>query len=433
MTDHADDAGQAYEKTTLDNGLRVVTSSMPHTRSVTACVFVGVGSRYEDDDRAGLSHFIEHLVFKGTSRRPDPKDISGTVEAVGGDINAGTEHELTTYWSKVPEPHAEETLDLLVDMLRHSLYRADDVEKERMVIYEEQRMVEDDPGHRADVLTDELLWPDHPLGREIAGTRESVARTTRDDALAHVERYYTPSNIVVSAAGSLTHDAVVSQIAELCGDWKPGDSTAWERFEGEQTEPRLEVEYSRTEQAHISIAVPGPSMTAPERHALDLLSVILGEGMSSRLFLEVRERLGLAYDVHSSVVYFRDCGALVVSSGADPSKAHTAVAAILAEMGRMRDGVPADEVERAKRLMAGRLMLRMEDSRAVAAWMGVQEALVGRMFDVHRVIERIEAVTAEQVTETAARLLTPEKLNMAIVGPLRGRKRLEKVLTTALS
>ena len=174
---------------------------MPHTRSVTACVFVGVGSRYEDDDRAGLSHFIEHLVFKGTSRRPDPKDISGTVEAVGGDINAGTEHELTTYWSKVPEPHAEETIDLLVDMLRHSLHRPEDVEKERMVIYEEQRMVEDDPGHRADVLTDALLWPDHPLGREIAGTRDSVARTTRDDVLAHVERYYTPSNIVVSAAG----------------------------------------------------------------------------------------------------------------------------------------------------------------------------------------------------------------------------------------
>ena len=174
-------------------------------------------------------------------------------------------------------------------------------------------------------------------------------------------------------------------------------------------------------------------MTDPDRHALDLLSVILGEGMSSRLFLEVRERLGLAYDVHSSVVYFRDCGALVVSSGADPSKAHTATAAILAEMGRMRDGVPSDEVERAKRLVAGRLMLRMEDSRAVAAWMGAQQSLVGRMFDVRHIIERIEAVTADQVTETASRLLTPEKLNMAIVGPLRGRKRLEKVMANALS
>ena len=339
------------------------------------------------------------------------------MEAVGGEINAATEHELTTYWSKVPEPHSEETIDLLVDMLRHSLHRQDDVEKERMVIYEEQRMVEDDPGHRADVLTDALLWPDHPLGREIAGTRESVARTTRDHVLAHVERYYTPSNIVVSAAGRLTHEAVVSQIGELCGDWKPGDSTVWAPFEGEQTEPRLEVEYSGTEQAHISIAVPGPSMTAPDRYALDLLSVILGEGMSSRLFLEIRERLGLAYDVHSSVIYFRDCGALVVSSGADPSKAHTATAAILAEMGRMREGVPADEVERAKRLVAGRLMLRMEDSRAVAAWMGAQESLVGRMVDVRHVIEKVEAVTVDQVTETAARLLTPEKLNMAIVGP----------------
>lgn len=432
MTDHADDAGPGYEKTTLDNGLRVVTSAMPHTRSVTACAFVGVGSRYEDDGRAGLSHFIEHLVFKGTHRRPDPKDISGTVEAVGGEINAATEHEITTYWSKVPEPHAEETIDLLVDMLRHSLHRQEDVDKERMVIYEEQRMVEDDPGHRADVLTDALLWPEHPLGREIAGTRESVGRTTRDDVLAHVDRYYTPSNIVVSAAGRLTHDAVVAQIAELCGDWQPGEPTEWAPWEGEQTEPRLEVEYSSTEQAHISIAVPGPSMTDPDRHAFDLLSVILGEGMSSRLFLEVRERLGLAYDVHSSVIYFRDCGALAVSSGADPSKAHTAAAAILAEMGRTREGIPGDEVERAKRLIAGRLMLRMEDSRAVAAWMGGQESLVGRMVDVPHVIEQIEAVTADQVTDTATRLLKPERLNMAIVGPLRGRKRLEKVMAKAM-
>ena len=432
MTDHfCDDGG--YEKTTLDNGLRVVTSSMPHTRSVTACAFVGVGSRYEDDERAGLSHFVEHLLFKGTTRRPDPRDISGGVEAVGGEINAGTEHELTTYWSKVPDPHAEETIDLLVDMLRHSLYRPDDVEKERMVIYEEQRMVEDDPGHRADVLTDALLWPDHPLGREIAGTRESVARTTRDDVLAHVGRHYTPSNIVVSAAGRLTHDAVAGQIADLCDDWKPGGPEEWAPFEGEQTAPRLEVEYSGTEQAHISIAVPGPSMTAPERYALDLLSVILGEGMSSRLFLEVRDRLGLAYDVHSSVAYFRDCGALIVNAGADPAKAHTAVAAILAEMGRVRDSVPHEEVERAKRLVAGRLMLRMEDSRDVAGWMGAQEALVGRMGTVQQVVEQVEAVTAAQVAETAARLLTPDKLNMAVVGPLRGRKRLEKVMTKALA
>ena len=432
MSDHADDAGPGYEKTTLDNGLRVVTSAMPHTRSVTACVFVGVGSRYEDDERAGLSHFIEHLVFKGTRRRPDPKDISGTVEAVGGEINAGTENELTTYWSKVPEPHARETLDLLVDMIRHSLHRQEDVDKERMVIYEEQRMVEDDPTYRADILTDALLWPGHPLGREIAGTRESVGRTTRADVLEHVERYYTPSNIVVSAAGRLTHDAVVGQIAELCGDWVPGAPTECAPWEGEQTEPRLEVEYSSTEQAHISIAVPAPSMTDPDRYALDLLSVILGEGMSSRLFLEVRERLGLAYDVHSSVIYFRDCGALAVSSGADPAKAHTAAATILAEMGRTREGIPAEEVERAKRLVAGRLMLRMEDSRAVAAWMGAQESLVGRMVDVPHVIEQIEAVTADQVTDTATRLLTPEKLNMAIVGPLRGRKRLEKVMAKAM-
>ena len=433
MTTATDDAGTGFEKTTLDNGLRIVTSSMPHTRSVTACLFVGVGSRYEDDERAGLSHFIEHLVFKGTHRRPDPSDISGPVEAVGGDINAGTEHELTAYWSKVPDQHMEESLDLLVDMLRNSLYRHDDVEKERLVIYEEQRMMEDDPGDRVEVLIDGLLWPDHPLGREIGGTRESIARTTRDDILAHADRFYSPSNIVVSVAGKLSHDAVVRQISDLCGDWEPRDLTSWAPFEGGQVEPRLGLEYSGTQQAHLSIAVPGPSMTDPGRYALDLLSVVLGEGMSSRLFLEIREKRGLAYDVHSAVVYFRDCGALIVSSGTEPAQAYTTAEAILAEMGRLREGIPADEVERAKQLVAGRLLLRMEDSRAVASWMGGQEIFLGHTVEVDQVVEHVNAVTAEEVMAVANRLLTPDKLSMAVVGPLRGRKRLEKILAQGLS
>ncbi len=432
MATSPDGAGQSFEKTTLDNGLRIVTSAMPHTRSVTACLFVGVGSRYEDNEHAGLSHFIEHLVFKGTRRRPDPQDISGPVEAVGGEINAATEHELTTYWSKVPEPHMEETLDLLVDMLRDSLYREDDVEKERLVIYEELRMVEDDPGHRVDVVLDGLLWPDHPLGREVGGTQESVARATRDDVVAHAERFYSPSNIVVSVAGKLTHDAVVSQISELCGDWKPRDGTSWSPFEGVHTEPGLGLEYGKTQQAHMSIAVPGLSMADSDRHALDLLSVVLGEGMSSRLFLEVREKRGLAYDVHSSAVYFRDCGALIVSCGADPRQAHTAAEAVLDEMGRLKEGVPDDEIERAKRLVAGRLLLRMEDSRAVASWMGGQELLLGETVNVDQVIEHVDAVSAEQVTGVAKRLLAPDKINMAVVGPLRGRKRFEKIIANGL-
>jgi predicted Zn-dependent peptidase len=193
------------------------------------------------------------------------------------------------------------------------------------------------------------------------------------------------------------------------------------------------LDYRRTQQVHLSIGVPALSMTDPDRHALDLLSVVLGEGMSSRLFLEVREKRGLAYDVHSEVVYFQDCGALIVNAGADPAQAYTAVEACASEMGRLKEGIPVEEVERGKRLVAGRLLLRMEDNRAVAAWMAGQELLLGGTADVDHVIEHMNAVTADDVAAVANRLLTSEKLNMAVVGPLRGRKRLEKILRDGLS
>ena len=432
MTTSSTLGGPTFEKTTLDNGARVVTSSMPHTRSVTACVFVGVGSRYETEDNSGISHVIEHLVFKGTGRRPDPRDISGTVESVGGDINAATEQELTAYWCKVPQHHLEESLDLLIDMLRGSLYRPEDIEKERTVIFEEQRMVHDNPGHKVEALIDGLLWPDHPLGREISGTRESVANADREAVLGHLDRFYNPSNIVVSVAGNLEHDRVVHQLDALCEGWQPRPLQRWQPFDDSQAAPRLGLHYRGTQQAHLSLGLPGLPMTHPRRYALDLLSVILGEGMSSRLFLEIREKRGLAYDIHSGVSYFRDCGALMINAGVDPTQVYTAAEAIILEVGRLREGVPDDEAESAKRLVAGRLLLRMEDSMAVAAWMGGQELLVGRIADVDQVVDHVNRVTPQDIADVANDLFTTERLNMAVVGPFRGRSRFEKVLNRAL-
>ena len=418
----------AFHKTTLDNGIRVVTNRMPHTRSVAIGVFVGVGSRYEPPERAGISHFIEHMVFKGTGRRPAAKQISETVEGTGGVLNAGTEQELTVYWCKVARSHLRESLDLLVDMLRNSLFDPDHIERERMVILEELNMINDYPSSRVDALIDEMLWPDHPLGREVGGTKESISSMTRDMLLEHIQRYYAPSSIVVSVAGDVSHREVVEQVAALCGGWPTASPDGWEPVTRVQTSAECRLEYRKTEQAHVCIALPGVSILDPNRYALDLLSVVLGEGMSSRLFVEIREERGLAYDVHSGVTHYGDCGAFFITAGVDPGRLHDAVETILAQTASMRDAVPEDELDKAKRLVAGRLLLRMEDTRVVSGWMGNQELLLGEVVDVDEVVESVNQVTAEEIREVANRLLVTEKLNMAVVGPSRAHRRLEQLL-----
>ena len=247
-----------FQKTTLDNGLRVVSCDMPHTRSVAISVFVKVGSRYESDAEAGLSHFIEHMVFKCTERRPDPVDISSAIEGTGGVMNAGTEQELTVYWCKVAQPYFAESLDLLFDMLRNSLYKPEDVEKERRVIQEELAMINDYPTARVDSLIDEMLWPGHPLGRDIGGTKESVDVITREMLLDHAAEYYTPENIVVSVAGNVPHSDVVAQAEELSRDWPNAERREPSPVTHVQEEPQMNLEYRKSEQVHMSIALPRP-------------------------------------------------------------------------------------------------------------------------------------------------------------------------------
>ena len=408
--------------------MRVVTCGMPHTRSVSISIVIGVGSRYESAAEAGISHMIEHLVFKGTSRRPTAMEISSTIEGTGGVLNAGTEHELTVYWCKVVEPHLRESLDLLIDILRNSLFAPEAIEQERKVVVEELSMINDYPTYRVDSLLDEMLWPDHPLGRDIGGTKESISLISRNMMLEHMARYYTPSNVVISVAGNVCHDEVVQQVADLSHDWAAADPPSWTPMTHVQSAPQLRLEYRKTEQTNLSIAVPGFSLHHPDQYALDLLSIVLGEGMSSRLFVEVREKRGLAYDVHSGVTHFLDCGAFAVTAGVDPKRVYDAVQTILAEVSGMRDEVPEQELDKAKRLVSGRMLLRMEDTRVVTAWMGNQELLLERILEPDDVIESINAVTPEEICKVANELLVTEKLNMAVVGRCRGQHRLEQLL-----
>ncbi|GAI05750.1 unnamed protein product, partial [marine sediment metagenome] len=274
------------------------------------CIFIGVGSRYETEPQAGISHFIEHLCFKGTLKRTTAREISEAIEGVGGILNGGTDKELTLYWCKVAQHHFHLALDVLADMLLHSKFDPADIERERQVIIEEINMGKDSPSQLVNMLIDELLWPEHPLGRDIAGSKESVAAITRDMMLDYLAHQYLPSNTVVGIAGALQHQEMVTAVGQALGDWTDQQPRPGYSEYKEQKFPRMHIEKKDTEQAHLCLALTGLPLLHPKRFTLDLLNVILGEGMSSRLFTEIRDRLGLAYSIHSYVEHFLDTGSV---------------------------------------------------------------------------------------------------------------------------
>lgn len=417
-----------HQKTTLDNGLRLITSAMPYTRSVCISIFIGTGSRYESSSQAGVSHFIEHLLFKGTEKRPTAREISTAVESVGGILNGGTDKELTVYWAKVPQHHFSLALDVLTDLLLHPRFDPEAIEKERQVIIEEINMSWDVPSQRANMLIDELIWPDHPLGRDIAGSRESVKAISRDDMLNYLKRQYQPDNTVVSIAGNIQHLEMISAVSQMLGNWTSEQpKSTYPAYEPKQ-EKRLSTERRKTEQAHLCLALPGLPLLHPQRFTLDLLNAILGEGMSSRLFTEIRERLGLAYSIHSYVEHYLDSGAVTVYAGVEPKNLKTAIKAILEQFQKLKTTVPESELTKAKEFAKGRLLLRLEDSRNVAGWLGGQEILTRRILSPDQLIAIIEAITAEELKELAQKLIIATELRLAVVGPVAKEEPLEKLL-----
>ncbi len=406
-----------YKKTTLPNGLRIVTGEMPHTRSATVSIYVGAGSRYERNEEAGLSHFLEHMLFKGASRRPTAREISEAIESFGGMHNAATDREVTVYYAKVPHTAALETVDILADMVRAPIMDAAELEKERSVILEELATVEDSPGELAGILIDETMWPDQPLGRNVGGTPESVTTLPLDAVNCYLRAQYVPSNMVLVVAGNVRHDDVVAAAAGWLGDMPDRESGPWYPKEERNGYPRLAVHEKATEQAHICIAYPSVALDDPDRYAVDLLSTLLGEGMSSRLFLELREERALVYDVHSYPSEFRDAGSFTVYAGCDPENARVTVEASLEEIQKLLAGPPMTELEKAKSMARGRIQLRMEDTRSVAGWLGSQELLLRDILTVDQVVERINAVTMDDVLRVGRAILQPKLASIAAVGP----------------
>jgi len=417
-----------FRKLTLDNGLRLLTAVMPHTRSVAISFFIGAGSRYEDDKNAGISHFIEHMLFKGTEKRPAAADVCTVVEGVGGILNAGTDKELTMYWCKIAQAHFPAALDVLMDILLNSLFNPAEIEKERQVIIEEINMSLDTPPARVSMLIDELLWPGQALGRDVAGTRDSVSNISREMMLGYLSRRYQPDNAVLAIAGAIDHDEVAAAVNKAVKGWrKNGPRPGFAPYR-EKIARRVLVEKRDTEQTQLCLALPGLSIVHPARFKLDLLNVILGEGMTSRLFTEIRDKLGLAYSIGSYSEHLMDTGLLAVSAGVDAKNLKVAVKAILAELARFKEGVPESDLSRAKELFKGRILLRMEDSRSVAGWMGGQEILTGKVLTVDDVIAIVEAVTAADLKKIAGELLVGDKLRLAVVGPVSPDEPLEELL-----
>jgi predicted Zn-dependent peptidase len=409
-----------YQKTILDNGLRIITIPMPHTHSVGMGIFTGVGSRYEGQALRGISHFIEHMMFKGTQRRPNAQQIAESIEGLGGLLNAGTGNEMTTYWAKVAHHHLPVALDVLADIFRHSTFAAEEVEKERQVILQEISRMMDDPGSWVHVLMDELIWPDHPLGWEIAGTKESVSSIQRQDLLDYMARTYTPHNTVVGIAGNLNHEYTVGLVGRELADWEVRPVPSFLPARDPSPGPGLRVDFKETEQAHLCVGLRGLSINDPDYFGLRVLNVVLGEGMSSRLFLEIREKRGLAYSVGSYTSFLSDTGSIVLHAGVPPQETADTISAMMEQLGLLRTReVPRPELSKAKEFLKGRILLRMEDTFANAQWFGKQEVLNQEVLTVDQVIERLDAVTAADVQRLAQELFITEQLRLAVIGPFK--------------
>ena len=421
-----------YERTVLPNGLRVVSQTMPAARSLSAALFVGVGSRHEDEAHAGLSHLLEHLVFKGTRAYPDPGSLSAVIEGCGGSVNASTDRELTVFSAKVLAEHASTALELIGELALRPLLRQRDLASEKPVIIDEIRMYVDSPSDHVFTLFDELLFGRHPLGREIAGSARSVRRATRPAAVSHWQRWYRPENLVLAVAGVADHAAACAAADRWFEDAElPSAKPPAPLITSPSPAPpgSLRLAYRKLGQANLCVGMPGVSRADPDRWALDLLGAVLGDGMSSRLFLELRERRSLAYDVSTFSSTYADCGTFGVHAGFDPEQSDKVVAAILEQLQRVvQEPVTPAELDRARAYTSGRLELRMEESGAVAGWLGTGETLLPRILTLDEVIEQFAAITAEDLLRVARRFVRPSQARMAVLGPFRGARRFERLL-----
>jgi len=403
-----------YRRATLSNGVTVITEPMDHVRTVALGVWIAAGSRYEDTPHNGISHFIEHILFKGTATR-SALAIAEAVDAIGGQLNAFTDKEHTCYYLRVLRDHLAEGMAILTDMLLHPAMDAEAVEKERQVLAEEIKMYEDAPDDLVHDVFAETLWPEHPLGRPVSGSLASLGGLTREDLQAYMAERYRPDAVLVTAAGLLDHEQIVDLADQFLGGWAGRAAPAVHV----PPRPQRATAYrsKEIEQVHLCLGVPGLAQAHPDRYVLAVLDSALGSGMSSRLFQEIREERGLAYSISSYQSAYADAGAFVVYAGTSPAATREVVRLILAGLVRARDGLTVDEVARAKESLKGNLMLALETPGSRMSKLARSEQYFGRQITLDEIIADVDAVEGEAVRHLADSLLVPDRLALAAIGP----------------
>ncbi len=418
-----------FEKQTLDNGLRVLTASMPQAQSVTCFVMLAAGSRYETWETNGIAHFAEHMFFKGTERRPTARDIAGEIDAIGGEFNAFTSKEYTGYFVRCAAESRDVALDVLMDMLRNSKFDEEELEREKGVIIEEMNMYLDTPRDLIDNVYEELLYGDQPLGWMVIGHKEAVQAAKRQTFLDYVGGWYTPERMVVGVGGRIGGD-LMSRIEELLGDLQPNGAASPKPAEiPDASTPRVKVHEKDSDQAHLCLGFPSYPLEHPDRYAVTLLATVLGGGMSSRLFTEVRERRGLAYYVFGVNHSYTDAGSLYSQAGVDINRIDEAVTTIRDELRRIADEpVPSDELEKARNYAKGRFVLQTESPQGMIGFGLRREVLENRVAEPEEVLEGLDAVSAEDVQRVAQDVIAGHGPALAVIGPFEDTDRFENLI-----
>jgi predicted Zn-dependent peptidase len=424
-------AVSAFQLDTLPNGLRILTAPMDSAQSVTCAIMLAAGSRYETPETNGIAHFSEHMFFKGTERRPTARDISKEIDAIGGEFNAFTGKEYTGYYVRCAAESRDVALDVLVDMLRHSRFDPDEIEREKGVIIEEMNMYFDTPRDFISGVYEELLYGDQPLGWDIIGRKETVRGATRDTFMAYVDHWYTPSRMVVGVGGKIG-EGLHERIEELLGDIPQAETGEPEPARVSLNgDAQVKVHTKASDQAHVCLGVHSYPLLHPDRYVLQVLATILGGGMSSRLFTEVRERRGLAYYVYGLNHSYTDAGSLYAQAGVDINRIDDAVSTIGAELRTIaKEAVPEDELEKGKSFAKGRFVLQLETSQGLIMFGLRREVLEGKTPDPEDVIAELDKVTAEDVQRVAQDLIDRQGLQLAVIGPFDDAARFEKLLAS---
>lgn len=418
-----------YKKTTLSNGLRILTVPMKNTQTATVIVMVGVGSRYETGREAGLSHFIEHMMFKGTEKRPTTLDISETLDSIGGEFNAFTSSDKTAYYAKVDAKHIDVALDVISDIFLNSKVEEKEIEKEKGTIIQEINMIEDTPMVDIEIVLGNLLYKKNSLGRHIAGFKKTVAAFKRKNFKDYVDRFYVANDTVVCIAGKFNEKKVLGLAKNHFFGMKKGIKPKYERVSENQKKPEFNLKFKNTDQTHFLLASRAYDYNHKDRFALGLLATILGGNMSSRLFTEVREKRGLAYHVRTLVDSFEDCGYIATQAGVNHDKLELTIETILNEYKKIAtEKVSKKELQNAKDYVKGKSVMGFESSDEVAMFFIDQEVMKKKVMTISEIFKEIDKVTENDILRVAKDIFQNKKLNLAVIGPHKNGKKLEKIL-----